>query len=134
MDVLKRSYIYIFTAGLYIYHLGAWTYRYEGFTLSAVLAYPEVAQVTYAYLIVIVSLLASGFLSALGKESLMNIIYLLVAVPVIYEIYRIGGILMAYGSVDPELFKAHLGIRISLSASVLFCVIYTSQLRKSFNK
>jgi len=134
MEALKRSYIYIFAAGMYFYHLGAWTYRVEGFTLSEVSAYPEVAQITYAYLIVIVAFLASGFLSALGKETLINLIYLLIAVPVIYEIYRIAGVLMADGSVESELFNAHLGVRLGLGAVVALCVFHSTQLRKSFNK
>lgn len=134
MEALKRSYIYIFAAGLYFYHLGSWTYRVEGFTLSEISLYPEVAQVTYAYIVVILAFLVSAFLSVLGKKRLINIIYLLIAMPVVYEFYRIVLIIQAYGSVEPELFSAYLGVRLSLAVVVAACVFHSSQLRKSFNK
>ena len=134
MEALKRSFVYIFAAGLYFYHLGAWTYRVEGFTLAEATMYPEIAHVTYAYLVVILAFIISGIISAVGNPRSVVLIFVLLAAPVIYEVYSLVNLLFAYGNSDPELFNAHLGVRLSLGVVVLFCVFHSNQLRKSFNK
>lgn len=106
----------------------------DGFSLSEISAYSEVAQVTYAYILVIITLLASAALSVFGGARFVSLIFGLVAVPLVYEVYRIVGMLLAYGSVDPELFNAHIGIRLILFAVVASCIINTVYLRNSFNK
>lgn len=137
MKALGRSLIYFFAAGMYFYHLGAWTYRTKGVALAQLESYPpEVMIITYAYFCVILVFVFVfvGFLSAINNSVCLRVSFALLFIPLVYEAYRVFGTLSAYGVADPEIFYAHLGIRLSLGVVVVFCFYHGWYLQKNHKK
>ena len=132
MEIFKKSSIYILAAGMYFYHLGAWTYHMDTFSFFLLATYPqEVLSTTYIYIGLIIAFLVASFLAVINSRRSLKAMSVLLLLPATYEIYRIVSTLFSYGSVEQGLFYSHLGIRVSLGIVVIISIIHGLQLRKS---
>ena len=132
-EKLLTSTIYIWVAGLYFYHLGAWTYR-AGIEKWYSNIPPEIVMTSIIYIIIILIFFVSGITYFLKKKSNPYLYLVLISPAAIYEIYRIAEMLYFYSVSDKVLFFYHLGIRLGLLVAVAMAIIITIYQGKRFNK